>query len=255
MKCPNCGAEYEDALLKCPYCKAENERAATLRYEQELSGLEKKEREIETQVPGRTKRKVRRRLALLFVTVLLLAGLYGITASLVKQDIKERDGEKSLEIEKKALAELEQLYKAEKYGMLWDCMKKYEGEDYYNSFQKYTQVYFVNESYQFVEDCGQRLDGEEPLYRGGLSLALESCGEVLRDVERYCSDGAVMGNEEVLADFGEKCQDFLKRLQMTEKEIKDLQIYVSEERGYERIKELAARLEERNQLSFLEDEI
>ena len=253
MVCPNCGAEYDDSLEKCPYCQAENEKAVKKRYEEALSGLKKREQNMGKVIPRQIKRIFRKRLVFLFLIVIAAAALWLAGTGYINRWMDEQRGKDELEMEAQGLAELEKLYQAGEYDKLWDCMEKYEkGEYYFYSFEKYSQVYFVNAYYEDVNRYEEGLDAGEGLYEGQLATALLSCSQVLARTEEQTKDSAVLGNEDVLTQFQENCLSFLERLNLTQEEKEEVLLFASEEDSYDKAKELSAVLEERNQIALEE---
>lgn len=224
MKCPYCGYEYEDNLLRCPFCNTENTKEAREKQRETIWSLHEESRDIQKNMPKRMLQKANRTAGKLLIRIwigiavmVLLIALAGSLYQWNQNRILNRN-----------LNRLEQYLQAQDFDQLYTYMD--DLYDYNPSYEKFYDVYYACRDLSYAkESLGWYYDSEKDDYSSDeiriwyLAAAISDCLNALNDTEPGLSDQLIQGNEAALEELASRAHDILtSTLLLTDAEIQEL---------------------------------
>ena len=230
VRCPHCGAEYEEGLLHCPYCKSVDDYQDESEYLEDLDELRDKLEDIPEETLRQnermqTKQAVRDFRKIFVIVAVFFAAIGGIVlfetviSGGTRGQMEKRNREKYLWIQ-------------ENYPILDEM---YEKEDYEGLLEKFWESGLVDEAVQkYGEDSDEALRERAALFSDELQLRYLSLhAKQTEDRERIASL-----SEEYLKDLTE-------RFSLTEEELAELDRLLVKNCGYMTNKECRDYLKNR----------
>ncbi len=224
MICPNCGAVYEDGILRCPYCHSENTCVAEKMKSQILKSYDRAAKDMEKNVPGDA---VHRWTVYLIKGLLILLAV-GILAAVAAVIWGRVSGRLSHSGEAAHMKRLEAFCETGDYGALCEYMEK---ESLYGiRYQKYYEIKRVYRSFlsmendmvqinQIMENDSLTEEEKADYSEYWVETALFHASEVLTYGRQYIDDNVFMDNEEILEGICNECRRSVAELGLSEEEM------------------------------------
>ena len=206
MICKDCGAEYDDNLIKCPFCGAENVAESYRRQASYINDLKKKSAFLAMLPDGIVSLlgKIMKHTAILavggFLIVLLLAFLGTKIYSSTAIWRMERN-----------IAKLEKLYEAGEYETLKEVF--YDMDDTYGgSYEKYARTVNIYWQTDWIMYNMEKLSGKyvEHVSVEEVEDMLEDLMDVLHTIDEMESDGFPYGEEKAVLEFKKILEEGIK---------------------------------------------
>lgn len=230
ITCVSCGAKYDKNKIRCPYCYTENHIAAKKEKKQILAGYDKEADDIREDMKNYPKRTAKKWTGYL-VKGLVILFILGILVTVGIFVYGKRSAGKEYNQKQKQVEILEGFLQDKDYDGLADYISEYELYD--NCFDPYLQIRSVYWDYEYLEDLADDLDnvkeytslGREEqvsiLYNWSVSTVNQGYW-VLNKCRDYIEDMAILGNEEILQDLYEDCEQILMNVGLTKEDVMEL---------------------------------
>ncbi len=225
MRCPNCGYEYPDSLVKCPSCGTEHTKLAQELQQDTLDSLTKEShhirRNFHKELRQNTDRKVAKSgliglTAIIGVLVLVLAG------SFVLRLIRTNHERRNLEL-------LETYLQEENYAALEEKMDSISDryESTYDKYRPVADMYedlcYAEESFLSYQDFAESGHLSQKQLAESLSWSMAPYFQVLMDARLGLNDQLILGNEAALEAFEAQAYAILTEdFHLTEEEIAEV---------------------------------
>lgn len=230
MNCKNCGAEYQDTVLKCPYCGTENKAAAGRKKKEILRAYDEEAQRLYQQAENFPQKAAKRITGKILRLLAVLAGV-GLIVTVFVIFWAKISAEWELKAQKKHLQTLEKLYQKQDYEELFDYLD--EKDLYGRSYEKYSQVAWamkysewMQEQLGNIEEIQEDSTLTDSKKQEFVSWREETMLYYASYVLDLCMDGiedtVYLRNETVLSQFYEECVQTLKALGYDEEQIETL---------------------------------
>lgn len=224
MKCPYCGYEYDDSLLRCPFCNTENTKEAREQQQKTIWSLHEESQDIRKNMPKRMLQKADRMAGKLLIRILIgivfivfLAALAGLLYQWNRSRILDRN-----------LNKLEQCLQQQDFDQLYEYMDDIDDytadyEKFYDVFYAYRNLIYAQESLEWYYDSEKDEYSSDEIRTWYLAAAISDCLNALNDTEPGLNDQLILGNEAALEELSSQAHNILTLiLLLTDDEILEL---------------------------------
>lgn len=206
MICRDCGAEFDDSLIKCPFCEAENVQESYRRQNAYVYDLKKKSEFLAVLPEGIVKvlEKIMKHIAVLAVGVFLLVVFFSFLGTKIYSSTAVWRMERNI-------AKLETLYEAREYMKLEEAFRDME-DTYGGSFEKYARTIAMYSRTERIMYDMENLSSDyvKLVEVEGVSTMLESIMFVLHSIEQMEVEGFPYDEERAMLEFRKKLLDAIE---------------------------------------------